>query len=99
MGFEIIYSPEALTDLLDILEYTRDRAFVEAIETHVEMLSRSPLIGREVAKRRHIRKIYHPPYLIYYRVLSRKQVVEILRIWHGARRRPAFPDRGTRRAL
>ena len=45
-------------------------------------------MGVHVRDRPGIRKIFHSPYTIYYRVEDRLQLVETLHIWHGSRRKP-----------
>ena len=41
-------------------------------------------------KRRGIRKMPLPPFLIYYVCIESTSVVNILHFWHGARQRPEF---------
>lgn len=61
----------------------------ELIMTSIERLSEFPFMGR-LSRHANIRilPISGVPYVVYYHVLS--EVIEILGIFHGARRR--FPD-------
>jgi plasmid stabilization system protein ParE len=94
LDFEIRFSEPALTDPESVLEYcwtnfssTAER-FGNSLLNHIEILSAFPRMGVHVRDRPGIRKIFHSPYTIYYRIDDRLQVVEILHIWHGSRRKP-----------
>ena len=60
---------------------------------HVELLSRLPLIGPiyERDRSRRTREILCRNYRIFYRVDDAQRRVEILSVWHGARREPKLP--------
>jgi toxin ParE1/3/4 len=91
----IIYSPLSDIDLAEIWEYIRgdnelaaDR-FIDEIEAHCDLLRDSPELGRD---RSHdlqvgIRSFPFRNYSVFYRVES--EVIEIVRILHGARDVPA----------
>jgi plasmid stabilization system protein ParE len=47
------------------------------------------VVARQSAKLRHpVRSIAVRPYIVYFRVLDDQQVVRVLHVRHGARRRP-----------
>ena len=88
----IEWDPRAVRDLQEI------RAFIavdkpgaaarvaEEIKTSVRRLSDFPLMGRQTREPNlRILTITRTPYVVYYHVLS--DVVEILAVFHGARRR------------
>jgi toxin ParE1/3/4 len=90
----IIWSPEAITDLVSLRNYIAEldpgaarrtaRRIIESIE---EVLARNPHIGRpgRVPGTREF-VIAATPYIVPYRV--RAGALEILRVYHGARRWP-----------
>jgi plasmid stabilization system protein ParE len=90
MAKRIIWSPEAVADRLEILDYwykrlgdkkystKLDNLFKEGIDT----VSRLPFIGRQVAHREE-RVIVKSHYQIYY--LNEDEGVKILRIWDSRR--------------
>jgi toxin ParE1/3/4 len=61
--------------------------------SHADLLRQQPEIGRVVPERRirHIREIIFRPYRIVYRVDHSRKLVEISRVWHGARGTPDIP--------
>ena len=94
MDFQILYTPEALADFEQIIAYTSEYAadassdVGHALLQHIRVLARFPQAGPLIRKRKGIRKLLHSPYRIYYRVDLRERTIQILRIWHTARRVP-----------
>ena len=97
--YEVIWSESAVADLesiglfiaTDNPEATR---VVRMIFEHIDLLTRFPFIGpayplgssgslREVV----VRRIYR----IFYSVDESRRVVDVLRVWHGARGQPELP--------
>lgn len=94
MEFKILFSDQALTDLEEIMDYvaTGDpeaaRQLGQSMVNHVGMLRTFPFIGPLVPKWPLVRKLLHTPYKIYYRIHTRRRVIEILHFWHAARLEP-----------
>lgn len=94
MGFRVVYRKRALNDLSRLVRrIARDGPseavrFGEALVNEAEQLSFSPRRGIAYDLRREIYSIPFPPYRLYYRVLEKRQTIEVLKIWHGARERP-----------
>jgi toxin ParE1/3/4 len=92
---KIIWAPEALDDVASILDYVAEhdaqaaQRVVRRIFMAVETLRGSPEVGRpgRVLGTREL-VITSTPYVVPYRVL--REGLQILRIYHGARR---WPDR------
>ena len=97
MAFKLIWSPSARCDLKDIAAFIAEDSawaaerFVGRLFQAVERLADFPESGRIVPEFGDpaIREIIRKPCRIVYRVDSRKRVVEIARVWHGAR---GIPD-------
>jgi len=90
----IVWSPEAITDLVSLRAYIAEhdpgaarRTARRIIESIQEVLARDPHIGRpgRVPGTREF-VIVATPYIVPYRV--RAGALEILRVYHGARRWP-----------
>ncbi len=91
MAFQIIWSPSARWDLMDLRDYISldspeiARRFVSSLFDAVEHLADFPLSGRIVPELRdeQIREVIRRPCRIVYRV--NRNNIEIIRIWHSAR--------------
>ena len=96
MDFKVVWTPSARDDLREIVQYiARDnpdaaRRVGERILESVEVLGGMPELGRMVPERRDptIREIIRGNYRIVYRVRERPRMLEVWRIWHGARGTP-----------
>lgn len=94
MDFKLLYTDPALKDLADIFEWSWEKhpgtteKFAASLIEHIGLLKMFPRLGAPVSGYPGIRRLSHSPLLVYYRVLEGRQVVEILHIWHGARRSP-----------
>jgi toxin ParE1/3/4 len=96
MEFQVIWSPEALDDLHSLTSFIAQdnpRAAESvglALINGTELLSKHPLLGRLVPELNNtsIRELIRPPYRVIYEVSKRRRLVEVLRIWHGARGTP-----------
>ncbi|MCF8467218.1 MAG: type II toxin-antitoxin system RelE/ParE family toxin [Sneathiella sp.] len=92
---KLVWVPEAVSDLHDIYQYIAERnpdaarqtleRIHEIVETH---LARTPTIGRE-GRVTGTRELIIPgtPFVVPYRVKS--GAIEILRVYHAARRFPS----------
>ena len=96
MDYEVVLTEPARDDLRDTVDFIaqdnpqaavnfRDRLIAEA-----ETLIRFPYRGRLMRRRENVRKLVYRSYLIVYRITESRRTVEILRFWHGARRKPRF---------
>ena len=94
MGCKIIFSPQAIADLEEVVRYIATDDAVAAIRIgntlidHVTVLENFPLLGSPYPKRPGVRKLVSRPYVIFYRFRERENCVDILRYWHGAQREP-----------
>ena len=96
MALKLVWTPLARDDLRRIVSYVAqdNRAAAirigERILSSVEPLKSMPQLGRKVPERQDetIREIIRGNYRIIYRVREEQNVVEIWRIWHGARGTP-----------
>jgi toxin ParE1/3/4 len=94
MGFKIIFSPQSLERLEQIVRHIAqdnpDAAlrFGMKLIDHTQILSDFPELGMPYRRRRNVRRLYYKPYFIYYRVKLPEQVVEVLDFWHSARQEP-----------
>lgn len=94
MGFKIIFSPQSLERLEQIVRHIAqdnpDAAlrFGMKLIDHAQILADFPELGTPYRKRRNVRRLFCKPYFIYYRVKPQEQVVEVLDFWHSARQEP-----------
>src|SRR5271155_2322987 len=99
MDWEVVWTEPALEDLEQIVRTlaTQNPAAAESLRADllesVEVLSRFPFIGPAYERDRtgRAREILCRRYRIFYRVHDEKRRVEILTIWHSARREPRLP--------
>lgn len=97
MGYQVIFSPQAIARLEEIVRYIAEdnpaaahRLGMKLVD-RAELLAEFPELGRPFPKRAGVRRLSVRPYLIYYRYKPAEQVVQILDFWHGARLDPEFP--------
>ena len=96
MDFEVLIAASALKDLKEIVEFVAQDDAVAAerlghkLLTHALSLSAMPERFAFHDRRRGIRKMPAPPFLIYYTSDEPRRAVNILHFWHGARRLPSF---------
>lgn len=102
MGYQITLSPSARRDLRDIVRYIssdssrRALAFGQFLLAQIKRLAEFPELGRIVPEfeRPEIREIVVRNYRIIYRVEHSRQLVKIIRFWHGGRGMPEFKEGG-----
>lgn len=90
MAKQIIWAPEAVADRLQILDYWYKRLGTveysarldEMFKDTVQILSRFPLLGRQV-EGRDIRVLVKDHYQIFY--LNQKDAIQILHLWDSRR--------------
>ncbi len=91
MGWQVVFSIRSRDDLRRIVQFIarEDPAAAErfglGLIAQAESLASAPHIGMPVPERPGTRFFPFGSYLIIYRADSRKQMVKILRFWHGAR--------------
>jgi plasmid stabilization system protein ParE len=96
VGYKILFTEDALVDLEIILDYMRadkpDAAnrFGTALLNHIELLQSFPRIGVLVPRRPGVRNLLHTPIRVYYRIREDPGLIEILHLWHVARKQPKF---------
>ncbi|MHB9031215.1 MAG: type II toxin-antitoxin system RelE/ParE family toxin [Candidatus Latescibacterota bacterium] len=97
MTFALIWSPSARLDLKDISAFIAEdnpaaaERFIASLFEVVEKLTDFPESGRIVPEFGDptIREVIRKPCRIVYRIESSKQIIDIVRVWHGARGIPA----------
>jgi plasmid stabilization system protein ParE len=93
MVYKIIWSPRALEDLREVVQYIRRdkpiaaRQFGEKLIAKAESLTTFPERGGIIKKFAdpNLRQVFQGPYRIAYRIRTEFSLIEIARIWHGAR--------------
>jgi plasmid stabilization system protein ParE len=96
MAYEVVWSEPTGLQLAEIHDYiaadnpAAARRVVEKIIKRVGQLAHTPRIGIVYRKsgRYPIRKIVSGKYRIFYRIVEEAKRVEVLLVWHGARRDP-----------
>jgi plasmid stabilization system protein ParE len=96
VDFKIVWTLRSREDLRDIATFiAKDNPpaalkLGEQIFARVDTLEKFSELGRIVPERGqpHIREIVVRPYRIVYRLRKPEKLVEILRVWHGARGEP-----------
>jgi plasmid stabilization system protein ParE len=96
MDYRIIWSPEALTHLEQLVRFisqdnpTAAVKLGNAIVEKVLLLSNFPRLGKifREAECDALREIPVPPYRVFYEINDDVRRIEILSIHHGARREP-----------
>jgi plasmid stabilization system protein ParE len=98
MDFKVLIADSAIADLKEIVEFVAEdnrKAALrlgEKLVAHALSLATIPQRFPFYDKRRGIRKMPIPPFLIYYVCNESASVVNILHFWHGARQRPDFSN-------
>ncbi|MBA3960404.1 MAG: type II toxin-antitoxin system RelE/ParE family toxin [Chthoniobacterales bacterium] len=96
MDFQVVWSDAAIADLHSLCSYiARDDPQAalrvgRGVLAHVRILTSFPLIGPTYPRGAHgsLREIVFRPYRIFYDVSEEAGRVEILHVWHGARKEP-----------
>jgi toxin ParE1/3/4 len=96
VAYGLIWAPAALLDLKSLAAYIAEddpaagRKFVRSLFQVLERLAQFPQSGRIVPEfnEPNIREVIRRPCRIVYRIKSEEQIVEIVRVWHGARGAP-----------
>ena len=92
--YELLWKKQARNDLIKIvIHIAQDKPdaadeLTDNIEEKARGLRENPKIGREGIMRSTHVLVVHPNYIVIYRVLEKKKVVEILRVKHASQ---AFP--------
>jgi toxin ParE1/3/4 len=96
MDWQVVWTEAAFADLEQIVRTAAghgpaiaESLRVELLES-VEVLARFPQIGPTYERDRtgRVREILCRQYRIFYRVIETKHRVEVLTVWHSARREP-----------
>ncbi len=93
MAWELIWAPSARLDLRELAAYIAESRpvaagrFVRQVFRVVQQLADFPESGRVVPEFDDptIREVIRRPCRIVYRVKHQERIIEIARIWHGAR--------------
>jgi plasmid stabilization system protein ParE len=96
MAFKILYHKDALADLEEIFDWSREKhpatteQFANDLFDHLELLGALPYIGAPVKGHPQFRRLLHSPLYIYYRLDENRGAIEILHFWHSSRGDPQF---------
>ncbi len=94
MGYRIVFAPQAHARLEEIVRFIAQDdpqaaiRFGDYLVDRAESLAQFPELGTPYRKRQNVRRLLCKSYLIYYRLRSEEQVIEIMDFWHSARREP-----------
>ena len=94
MGWKIIFAPQAIAQLEQIVRFIAQDDSQAAIRfgnylvDRAESLANFPELGTPYRKRPNVRWLLCKSYFIYYRLRREEQVIEIMDYWHSARREP-----------
>ena len=96
MAGQVIWAPSARLDLKELAAYIAEsrpsasKRFIRNVFLAIEHLSDFPQFGRITPEfdDAAIREIVRRPCRIVHRVKPEDQIVEIIRVWHGARGMP-----------
>ena len=94
MDYKVIYSPNAISDLAEIVRFVAQDdpqaalKLGEQLADDADSLARLPCRFPKFRRRANVRKLVTGQYLILYRIVQTAKVVEILRFWHGAQENP-----------
>jgi plasmid stabilization system protein ParE len=92
---KVLFSPQARRDFEAIVTWWRSQRpaapflFEDEIRSAAQLLAEAPytgVAGRDV-RMKEVRRLVlrETRYLLYYRVLEKRQLVEVLRLWHTSR--------------
>ena len=96
MAFKVLYHEDALADLEEIFEWSRDKhpetsdQFADELFDQIDLLQASPYIGTPIQGHHQLRRLLHSPLFVYYRLDENRGAIEILHFWHRSRRAPRF---------
>ena len=94
MGWKIIFAPQALEELEQVVRFiAQDDSqaairFGDYLVDRAESLANFPELGTPHRKRANVRRLLCRSYYIYYRLVRKEQLIEIMDFWHSARREP-----------
>jgi plasmid stabilization system protein ParE len=96
VDFTVIWTDRALGEFADAVRFIAAddplaaARFRDAVLRTTEGLGPLPYLGSryEPSRDRRVREILCPPYRIFYRAIDSREIVEVLTIWHSARREP-----------
>jgi toxin ParE1/3/4 len=87
MGCKIIFAPQAIADLEEIVSHIAEddpitaERIGNALIDRVAILENFPLLGAPYSKRPGVRKLVFGPFIIFYRAKPEEARVDILRYW------------------
>jgi toxin ParE1/3/4 len=96
MGFKVVLTPQSLADLEEIVTFIAKDKPERACTFGNELIDRAlsiaafPERGRVVPEigEPAVREIIHSSYRIIYEIFSDREIIYVLRFWHGARGEP-----------
>ena len=96
MAFKILYHEDALADLEEIFDWSREKhpetteQFANELFEHIELLQSLPYIGAPIKGHPQLRRLLHSPLYVYYRLDENREAIEILHFRHSSRKEPQF---------
>lgn len=96
MDFKVVWSPAARSDLKNIVAYIAEEDPNAAAKLGYAIIEASKAVARFERKGRrvpefrnkNIRELIVSPYRMIYRIRIDANILEIVRVWHGARGTP-----------
>src|ERR1044071_3886611 len=94
MGWKVVFAPQALEELEQIVRYIAQDDPQAAIRfggylvDRAESLRNFPELGTPYRKRGNVRRLLCKSYYLYYLLQRKEQTIEIMDYWHSARREP-----------
>ena len=91
MNFKITFLPESKDDAKEIRKYLEQfykgtaKKFFTLLKKHINSLKSNPYINQQYPERPSFRRLVVGDYLVFYKVVEEKKLVEIHRILHGSR--------------
>jgi toxin ParE1/3/4 len=101
MGCKIVFTPQSLSDLEEIVAFIARNNPDRALTFGNELIDKAllavdfPELGRVVQEIGNpmVREMIHGSYRIIYEILPDQEAIYVLRFWHGARGEPEVKPR------
>jgi len=96
MAFKILYHEDALADLEEIFDWSREKhpetteQFANELFDHIDLLQALPYIGAPIRGHPQLRRLLHSPLYVYHRLNEKRGAIEIMHFWHSSRKGPRF---------
>jgi plasmid stabilization system protein ParE len=91
--FKVVFTQAADADIAAIADYVKADNPIAAAQLRAQLyqlpsrLAQFPRSGHQVRRKKHLFKLIHGNYLLYYRIKESERIVEIVSCIHAARAR------------